>query len=156
MVPKRLTETVLLSDLAAQGVQPEDGENRVVVLVVDDEQPVADTVAEILRKNGLCAIVAYGVDAALELASVIPPDLMIIDILLPGVNGIELAMIMKKQYPSCRMLLLTADPATEELVEQARRQGHDFPVLMKPLYPGDLLFAIADVESASRIQHCNS
>lgn len=127
-----------------------------VVLVVDDEQTVADTIAEILQKSGLCAMVAYDVDAALELASVIPPDLMIIDILLPGVNGIELAMIMKKQYPSCRMLLLTADPATGEMVEQARRQGHEFPVLMKPLYPGDLLFAIAETEGATRVRHCNS
>lgn len=155
MVSRRVTETVSISDLVAQGVQPERGERRVVVLVVDDEQPVADAIAEILQKSGFCAMISYGVDTAIDVASVVPPDVMILDILLPGMSGVDLAMIMKKQYPGCRMLL-TADPATGDLVSKARSQGHDFPVLMKPLYPRDLLFAIADVEAASRIQHCNS
>ena len=154
---KIATETVALTELAEKGLGPERGENRPVVLVVDDERIVADTIADILQRSGFCATAEYRADTALQFAAVIPPDLVIIDILLPGMNGIDLAVIMEKEYPDCRVLLLTADPATEEMVDKVRREGHNFPVLMKPLYPGDLLFAIADPETASRAkQHCNS
>ncbi len=149
-------QTVLLSDLVAQGVQPERGDNQVVVLVVDDEPAVADTIVDILQKSGFFAMATYRADTALEFASVIPPDLMISDILLPGMNGIELATIMKKKCPNCRVLLLTADPEAEEMLEQARKEGNNFPVLMKPMYPGELLFALADPDGTSwRNKHSN-
>jgi len=149
------TETVSLAELAARGIKPANGENQALVVVVDDEPGVADTIVAILEKSGFCAIASYRAETALELVTVVPPDLMIIDIGLPGINGLELAMIIEKEYPNCRVLLLTADPDTEEMVAKARRQGHEFPVLMKPMYPGDLLSALAGPEGAWWRKHTN-
>ena len=139
-------ETVSVGELAAQGVTAERGENRLVVLVVDGEPAVADAIADVLRRSDFCAMAAYRAETALQDAAMIPPDLMIIDILLPGMNGIELAMIMEKEYPRCRVLLLTADAGAEGLLEMMRKEGRTFPVLMKPMYPADVLFAMAGPE----------
>jgi len=151
------TETVSVAELVARGLKPDCGDNEVVVVVVGDEPEVADAMVAILERSGFCAIATYRAETALELVAVVPPDLMIVDLGLPGSNGIDLAMIMEKECPSCRVLLLTADPGAEELLEKTRREGHNFPVLMKPMYPGDLLFAMAGPDGAAwRRQRCNS
>lgn len=150
------TETISVAELVAQGMKPECGENRPVVLVLDDDVVVADTIVEVLKRSGFCAMAMYRAEAALAYAALVPPDLMIIDVLLPGMNGIEVAKIMKKECPGCRVLLLTADPYTEEMLEKGRAEGNNFPVLMKPMDPGELLFAMAGPENTSwRRQHGN-
>ncbi len=136
------TQTVALADLLAQGLQPEWGENRALILIVDEDPVIADTIADMLQNSGFCAMAAYGAWAAFDFASIVPPDLMIIDVRLPDLRGLELAMIMEKGYPHCRVLLL-ADRGAAAEIEKLNREGHRFPILMKTKNSKDLLFALA-------------
>ncbi len=63
---------------------------RPVVLVVDDESAIADTLTEILSRSGYAAMTAYDGNEALETALVTPPEMLITDVILPGMSGIEL------------------------------------------------------------------
>jgi CheY-like chemotaxis protein len=113
------------------------------VLVVDDESTIADTITKILSLSGYSAMAAYDGDEALETALVTPPNLLITDVMLPGMNGIELAITIKRVYPECRVLLFSGQAATADLMTAARRDGYNFTLLSKPMPPKDLLAVIA-------------
>jgi DNA-binding NtrC family response regulator len=110
-----------------------------VVLVVDDESAIADTLAEILTRSGYTAIPAYDAEDALETALLMPPELLITDVLLPGMSGIELAVTVRRIFPDCRILLFSGQAASAGLLASANRKGHEFELLSKPVHPSDLL-----------------
>jgi DNA-binding NtrC family response regulator len=119
---------------------PPDGEKcRPVVLVVDDEIAIADTLAIILSKNGFAAIPAYGGKNALEIARVIPPDLLLSDFAMPGMNGVELAIAISQQFADCRVLLFSGHHSVVDILSDARSAGYNFPALTKPIRPDILL-----------------
>jgi CheY-like chemotaxis protein len=109
------------------------------VLVVDDERVIADTLAIILSQNGCDAAAVYTGTAAVERARFMRPDLVISEVLMPDTNGIEAAISIRRFLPSCKILLFSGQPATAELLEHARAQGHEFEILAKPVHPQDLL-----------------
>ncbi|HEY4380017.1 MAG TPA: response regulator [Acidobacteriaceae bacterium] len=111
-----------------------------VVLVVDDEPVIADSLSIILRKNGFTALTAYNGESALEIAKATPPDLLLSDVMMgPGIDGIELAIAVVENCPNCRVLLFSGHAATKDMLEAAREHGHHFTLLSKPLHPSDLL-----------------
>jgi DNA-binding response OmpR family regulator len=118
-------------------------ERRPAVLVVDDESAIADTVTEILRRSGYVATAAYDGNDALESALLSPPKLLISDVVLPGMSGIELAITIKRVFPDCKILLFSGQAATEDLMANARFAGHRFTLLSKPVHPRDLLARVA-------------
>jgi CheY-like chemotaxis protein len=109
------------------------------VLVVDDEQVIADTLAKILDINGYDASAVYTGTAAVEKARTLQPDLIISDVIMPDMNGIEAAISIRGFLPSCKILLFSGQAATADLLENARAQGHEFEILAKPVHPADLL-----------------
>lgn len=109
------------------------------VLVVDDEQVIADTLAKILDLNGYDASAVYTGTAAVESARKLRPDLIISDVIMPDMNGIEAAINISGFLPECKILLFSGQAATADLLENARAQGHDFEILAKPVHPSDLL-----------------
>ena len=109
------------------------------VLVVDDEQVIADTLAKILDLNGYDASAVYTGTAAVESARSLKPDLMISDVIMPDMNGIEAAISIRGFLPACKILLFSGQAATADLLENARAQGHEFEILAKPVHPSDLL-----------------
>ncbi|MGA7463621.1 MAG: response regulator [Candidatus Korobacteraceae bacterium] len=109
------------------------------VLVVDDEQVIADTLAKILDLNGYDASAVYTGTAAVESARSLQPDLVISDVIMPDMNGIEAAISIRGFLPSCKILLFSGQAATADLLENARAQGHEFEILAKPVHPSDLL-----------------
>lgn len=113
-----------------------------VVLVVDDERVIADTLAVILSNNGFAPLTAYDGESALEIATVIPPDLLISDVVMPGMTGIELAIAVVDSIPDCKVLLFSGQASTVDLLADARAAGRDFTTLMKPIHPTDLLARI--------------
>ena len=132
-------ECVELAELAAKGLKPDTGPNPPIVLVVDDERTIADTLVAILKQVGLAAIAAYDGESALDMALLVPPNLLLCDVAMPGMNGIELAMAVKNAVPSCQLLLFSGHASTSYLLQDAKKTGLDFSFLAKPVHPKDLL-----------------
>jgi CheY-like chemotaxis protein len=109
------------------------------VLVVDDERVIADTLAIILNQHGYDASAVYTGNGAVERARSFSPDLIISDVIMPDMNGIEAAIRIRQFLPSCKILLFSGQAATADLLENARAQGHEFEILAKPVHPQDLL-----------------
>ena len=109
------------------------------VLVVDDEQVIADTLAKILDLNGYEASAVYTGTAAVESARSLRPDLIISDVIMPDMDGIQAAIGIRSFLPDCKILLFSGQAATADLLEDARAQGHEFEILGKPVHPSDLL-----------------
>ncbi len=118
-------------------------EYRPVVLVVDDESAIADTLTEILSRSGYAATAAYDGTDALETALLTPPELLITDVVLPGMSGIELAITIKRIFPDCKILLFSGQAATTDLLANAKNAGHHFTLLNKPVHPKDLLARVS-------------
>ena len=109
------------------------------VLVVDDEHVIADTLAKILDLNGYEASAVYTGTAAVESARSLQPDLIISDVIMPDMDGIEAAINIRGFLPNCKILRFSGQAATANLLENARSQGHEFEILGKPVHPADLL-----------------
>jgi DNA-binding NtrC family response regulator len=110
-----------------------------VVFVVDDEAVIAQTLATILNRAGFQATAFDHPDKAIAARSDLMPDLLISDVVMPGMTGIELAIDFRQVNPGCKILLFSGQAATADLLEKAREQGHDFEILSKPIHPADLL-----------------
>jgi DNA-binding response OmpR family regulator len=113
-----------------------------MVLVVDDEHLIADTLAQVLELSGFDAVPLYSGRAALERASAKCPDIVIADVVMPDLNGIQTAKLLQITCPSTRILLVSGQAATAEMLKQARGEGLDFELLAKPLHPEDLMEAL--------------
>jgi CheY-like chemotaxis protein len=116
------------------------------VFVVDDDPVIASTTAAILQLSGYDATSFVNPLEALEAARIVRPDLIIADVVMPGLSGIDLAVRLQEQCPSCKVLLLSGQAVTSDLLEAAREQRHHFEVLAKPIYPRDLLARIKEVD----------
>ena len=110
-----------------------------VVMIVDDEHVIADTLSAIFRHNGYTVLTAYDGNSALETAKVIPPDLLISDVMMPLMNGVDLAMAIRKLAQGCKVLLFSGQAATADLLTGARILGHEFSMLQKPVHPTEML-----------------
>lgn len=144
MSKKTNFEMVPLDELCAKGLTPDDKEPKSIVLVVDDEVVIADTLSVILKRNGITAMTAYGGLAALAIARVIPPDLLLTDVVMPDMSGIDLAAAVLQIVPGCRVLLFSGQAATQDLLAEAREGGRDFSVIAKPIHPKELLARISE------------
>ena len=109
------------------------------VLVVDDEQRIADTLAAILASKGYESQATYDGASALEACRARVPDLLITDVVMPGMSGIELGIAVKREYPTCYVLLFSGQAATAQMLEDAESRGHRFELLAKPVHPIELL-----------------
>jgi DNA-binding NtrC family response regulator len=115
------------------------------VLIVDDEQIFADTLAQIFRNEGFDCRAVYSAEQALETIAEWEPALSIIDVMLPGMNGIDLVILLKATHPSMGVMMISGQVATGGLVEKAAKEGHEFSILPKPFPVPELL------SNASRI-----
>ena len=121
-----------------------DDQNPPVILVVDDERTIADTLSMILGKNGFAAMTAYNGASALEIATLVPPQLLISDVMMPGMSGIDLAIAIRDVVPDCGVILFSARAFTADLLASARLAGLDFMALTKPVHPTDMLARVSE------------
>jgi CheY-like chemotaxis protein len=112
------------------------------VFVVDDEHGIAQTLATILNQMGLEATAFTNPLEVLKIAQNQSPDLLISDVMMPELSGIELAIQIKSHCPNCKILLFSGQAATADLLGAAREKGYHFELLAKPIHPADLLNAI--------------
>ena len=148
-MPTRIFETASVDEVLKQCVVdvPEsvsakpvtETPQRRTILIVDDEHVIADTLVAILNQSGFSASAAYDGESAFELVSARVPDLLITDVCMPGMNGIELAIRVRERFPRCKVLLFSGHAASTNLMEEARSSGYEFDFVSKPVHPRDLL-----------------
>ena len=118
------------------------------ILIVDDESAIADTLQMIFQMQRYDARVAYSAERAVELIAEWQPELAILDVILPEMNGIDLAIVIKANHPKCPVLLFSGHTNTSMLLEEAVKKGHSFEVLAKPVMPELMLERASELLSA--------
>lgn len=108
---------------------------------------MASTLAAILQMNGLAGRFFFDPLEALDAAQAEEPDVLISDVVMPGLSGVELAIRMREICPTCKVLLFSGQAETANLLQAARAQGHDFQLISKPIHPADLLSKIEKMAS---------
>jgi CheY-like chemotaxis protein len=121
------------------GAVVQDSPPRPRVLVADDERVIADTLAIILRQNGFETATAYNGREAVEAARRWKPDLLVSDVMMPELTGIEAAIQIRLLIPECKVLLFSGQTETAAMLSDARLRGYDFEILEKPVHPTDLI-----------------
>lgn len=109
------------------------------ILVADDERVIADSLATILNMSGFEARAVYSGEMALEQAPSFAPDMLISDVIMDNLTGIDAAIRIRALLPQIKILLFSGQAATADLLENARAQGYEFEILAKPVHPQDLL-----------------
>jgi len=109
------------------------------LIVVDDEPMIAHTLADILNGEGHRAIAVLNGESALKAAEAIRPDAVIMDVIMPGMDGVETAKNILRVVPECRIILFSGQASSSDLLEKAREQGYEFEVVAKPINPIILL-----------------
>ena len=120
------------------------------VLIVDDDQAIADTLALIFRMHGYDARVAYSAEQAIDSIASCIPDMALLDVNLPGMNGIDLAIVLKANHPECHLLLVSGHESTCSLLEEAAKKGYVFDILAKPIHPTFILERVKCLLSSSK------
>ncbi|MGA2535835.1 MAG: response regulator [Terracidiphilus sp.] len=116
--------------------------NPALVYVVDNEPTIASTLAAILNLSGFRATAFTAPLEAIAAAKSDCPSLLITDVAMPEMNGVELAIRFEATCPACKVLMFSGHVTTQDLLMAAREQGREFQVLAKPIHPADLLAAI--------------
>ncbi len=122
------------------------------VLVVDDERLVADTLALILKQHGFDVRAVYSGAEAIDMAKQFRPDLLLIDVLMPEMDGIELAMRVRQLNLGAEVLLFSGYSGTTDLLDSARERGYDFEIVAKPISPPELLAKIEKLTARRQTQ----
>jgi DNA-binding response OmpR family regulator len=109
-----------------------------VILIVDGERLAADTWSAIFRLHGYTVLTAYDGVTGFTLAQVNPPDLLITGLTMVGMNGVELAILVRNAIPQCKILLFAGQSADEMLAE-AEAMGYEFQRVTRPVHPTKML-----------------
>jgi CheY-like chemotaxis protein len=116
-----------------------DSSRKQRVLVVDDEQLIAQSLRDILSRAGFDTVCALSGTEAIELAEEICPDIVISDVIMPDLDGVQTAIRIRRACPEARILLFSGQAATSDILERARAEGHNFDLLPKPIHPARLV-----------------
>jgi DNA-binding response OmpR family regulator len=116
--------------------------SRARIAVVDDEHIVADTLAEILNCHGFQAKALYSGESAVEEAENFRPQIVLSDVRMGGMDGVETAIRIRSLHPECRIILFTASPVRHSLYAQINLLGFEF--IERPLHPREVLALLAN------------
>jgi len=129
----------------ATGLTAAMAERKKTILIADDEPKVADTLRMILENAGYRTLVAHNGEDAARLISKSAPDAVLLDVILPAMDGVEVAIQACQAAPNCKVLLFSGQPDTTELLAQASSRGYRFEILAKPARPKELLQRIGEL-----------
>jgi len=115
-------------------------EKKPVILVIDDEETMRDSCCQILLKEGLLTETAEDGSIGLEKVKETKPDLVLIDLKMPGVNGMEVLEKTKEIDPNIITVVITGYATVESAVEAMKKGAYDF--LPKPFTPDQLRIII--------------
>ena len=115
------------------------------ILIVDDEKNIADTLAMVFKIKGHEALAAYSAESAVETIETFEPDIVLSDVMMGKMTGVDLAIYLSKARPEVKVFLFSGQAATADLLREASRKGHEFHLLAKPIHPQKLLEDIFSV-----------
>ena len=107
------------------------------ILIVDDEQSILDTLRILLKNEGFEVVIAQGGKAGLEQLAAAAPDIVLTDIKMPGVTGIEILAAVKEQDPETPVILMTAQASLQSAI-QAVNEGA-FHYVQKPFSNDEII-----------------
>jgi CheY-like chemotaxis protein len=122
------------------------------VLIVDDERTLADTLALIVNMSGHDSLAVYTGLEAVDAMQTFNPDVVLSDVTMPGLNGFELARHLAKNFPACKMLLMSGIDWAIELAEQHLERGQFAELLTKPVMPQKILDFVARCSESAALQ----
>lgn len=110
------------------------------ILVVDDEPIARQSLSDILRLEGYSVTSVPSGEAAVEHLRNYAVDLMIVDLKMPGMNGLDVIQVASQIAPDAQIILLTAYGSMESAVEALRQRVHDY--LLKPASPNQIIESV--------------
>jgi len=123
--------------------------NKVKVLLVDDEEEFVSALAERLDIRGIEALIATDGEQALEMLETDTFNVIVLDVIMPGISGLEVLQRVKAKEIDTAVILLTGHGSTKEGLEGMRMGAFDY--LMKPLDIDDLISKMNDaIESKNK------
>lgn len=109
------------------------------ILIVDDQPAITKSLSLILEHHGYRCIVGRSGEEAVELARSTPPHVLVCDVIMQAMNGIEAARQIRSLCPECRIILMSGHGNTTQILEDARSVGDEFEILAKPFHPAELI-----------------
>lgn len=109
------------------------------VLVIDDDNSVADTLTMILNFSGYDAVAAYSGELGVAIARQEACDHLVTDVMMEPMDGIQAAIAIQAICPGCKVLLISGNEKTSNLLADAVRDGYKFEILAKPVPPAEIL-----------------
>ncbi len=122
----------------------------VSVLLVDDEVEFVDTLAKRMKKRKLKTSSVNSGEDALEFLDRHPTDVVILDVKMPGIDGIQTLREIKQQYPLVEVIMLTGHANVEVAIQGMEIGAFDY--LMKPMAIDDLVYKIQDAYKKKSFQ----
>jgi DNA-binding NtrC family response regulator len=114
------------------------------ILIVDDEKNIANTLAMIFEIRGHEVKTANSAEEAVEIVDSFEPDVVLSDVIMGKMTGVDLAIYLSKSRPDCRVILFSGQTATANVLAEANRKGHSFRLLAKPIHPVRLFEEISE------------
>lgn len=124
--------------------------HRINVLVVDDQKIVADSLAWILNLVGFKACSAYSGSEAINHAVVNPVDILVSDVSMEGMSGIEAAIEIRKLLPSCKVLLVSGNFSNSDMLNASHERVPDFGILAKPVHPSVIIKCLKAMSASNQ------
>ncbi|MEW6137042.1 MAG: response regulator [Thermodesulfobacteriota bacterium] len=117
------------------------------VLLVDDEEDFAAALAERLRLRGIVVDTAFDGETALQKLVAYNPEVVVLDVMMPGIGGLAVLQHIKAQKPETQVILLTGKGSTRDGIEGMRLGAYDY--LVKPVQIDELIGKLKEAAGAS-------
>lgn len=118
------------------------------ILLVDDEEEFVTTLCERLQLRDIHCRVALDGESGLKAVESEVPDVMVLDMFMPGMKGLEVLRRVKERYPHVQVILLTGQGATKDGMDGMKLGAFDY--MVKPLSLDDLTAKLHEAVAASR------
>jgi len=118
------------------------------VLLVDDEEEFVSTLAERLRLRNIQAEIATDGVEALQRIDADPPEVVVLDVMMPRLGGLEVLRQISKAHPTIQVILLTGRGSTKEGIEGMRLGAFDY--LIKPVKIEELIEKMSEAARVAR------
>jgi two-component system, OmpR family, alkaline phosphatase synthesis response regulator PhoP len=115
------------------------GNTKKKILIVDDEQAIANSLSWVLEMEGFETSIAYSGEEAVEKALSFKPEILICDIRMAGISGIEAATQIRETLPACHVILISGHVFLPDLAAGGAGSKPSFDFLSKPVHPRVLI-----------------